>query len=123
MPSQILLGAENVAGFVFLNDSDALTTPGGVSVTITDEAGNAETITDSDSRVTLGDVLPVSLRTDLANRSGGKFTAADLAAGTGCVSVVHTPDAAGNWWYYCEGTSLVLGAERTYTIVLPVTDT
>jgi len=119
MAGSIVLGAENVAGFAFLNDSDTLTTPGGVSVTITDPAGTATVYTDADAEVTLGDVLPPDLRGDLAKQTSD-FTAADLAAGTGCVSVIHTPNLAGTWHYYCLGTSGVIGAQRTYTQVLPI---
>lgn len=118
----IILGAENVAGFVFLNDSDAVTTPGGVSVTVTAPDGTVTSWTDSDAEVTLGDTLPTSLQTILANGSGGKFTTSDISSGTGCVSIIHTPTAAGVWWYFCEATSTVAGAARTYTHVLPVTD-
>ncbi len=116
----IVLGAEDVAGFVFLNSSDTVTTPGAVTVKVTAPDGTVTTWTAADSEVSLGAVLPAAVQTRIVNQSQGKVAAADIAAGVGCVSVTHTPNAVGDWWVSCEATSLVSGAERAHTHVLPV---
>ncbi len=108
-PSAVIrVGDIAECGFVFRNKAGVLTSPTTVSVEIYDETGAlAETVTQTDSRVTLG----ATLGTTLAETKLG-LTSSENSAGTGVVSVEVTPDAAGQWAVYCAGTATITGAAK-----------
>lgn len=109
------IGDIHESGFVFRDKTNALSSPTSVSVEITDESGNVETITESDSRVTIGATLGDDLAEDLG------LTTAENADGAGIVSVEVTPDIAGHWTVYCVGTGTV-GADKDSFRVLGKTE-
>ena len=98
------VGGTTQAAFAFRDAAEVLTSPGGVDVKIVDEAGNEESIDDTDVRVTIGTTLAE------ANRDRLGITAAENTAGTGLVTVNVTPDNPGWWTVFCDATSTVDGS-------------
>lgn len=104
---------------VFTDDAHTLETP--IAVTVDVRAPSYPTTADvqvdqGDPTVTLAKVLPLSVRERLAAQLDG-ITAADLAAGTGVVEYLHTPDEAGRWKYHVKATSPTTSAQQVSVTV------
>lgn len=111
----------------FVDTDYALETPTAVSVEVyapADPETVAATYTEADAEVTLGKVFPESVRTRLARQltqAGASTTAANLSAGTGCVELLYTPAAAGDYRFVAKATSPTTTAAQVTEFVRQTT--
>jgi len=108
--TQLEIGDVDRVAFVFLDEAETLETPTALTITIRHPGyptTTDTTVTQASGLVTLGKTFPLSVREALARRlSTYNITAANLAAGTGCVEYLHTiTQAGGAYKYSCVATA------------------